>query len=114
MDHRPRRAYLNDILALLVGAMGHPFVAAAQGTGAWEMPMMRGGWGIVMMLMMLLFWIAVIVVIVAGIRWLMTNRSGRQTMPESGAHSALDVLKTRYARGEISKKEFEEIRRDIQ
>jgi putative membrane protein len=36
---------------------------------------------------------------------------GHQGGPES--ESALEILKKRYARGEISKEEFEQIRRDI-
>ena len=115
LDHRSRCSYLSSIPLLLVSTLGDPFVAAAQDRGMWEMPMMRGGWGIVMMLMMLLFLAAIVVVIIVGIRWLLTsNRLGRQTTPERQTPSALDILKERYARGEISKQEFEEIRRDIQ
>ena len=113
--HRPQCSYLSSIPLLLVSVLGAPVVAAAQNRGMWEMPMMQGGWGMVMILMMVLFWAAIVVVIIVGIRWLLTsNRSGRQTTPERQTTSALDVLKERYARGEISKQEFEEIRRDIQ
>jgi putative membrane protein len=98
-----------------IGALGNPFIAAAQGRGAWEMPMMQGGWGIVMMILMLLFWAAIVVVIIVGIRWLLTSsRSERHMTSERETQSALDILKARYARGEISKKEFEAIRRDIE
>jgi putative membrane protein len=77
--------------------------------------MMQGSWGIVMMVLMLLFWAAIVVVIIVGIRWLLTSsRPERQMTSEREAPSALDILKARYARGEISKKEFEEIRRDIE
>lgn len=41
--------------------------------------------------------------------WHNTDRSPSQSEGES----ALDILKKRYARGEISKEEFEQIRRDI-
>ncbi|MBI2866181.1 MAG: SHOCT domain-containing protein, partial [Chloroflexi bacterium] len=34
--------------------------------------------------------------------------------PPSRGESALDILKKRYARGEISKAEFEERRRDLE
>jgi ABC-type Fe3+/spermidine/putrescine transport system ATPase subunit len=81
----------------------------------WNMPMMRDSWGIVMMLMMLVFWAAIVVVIIVGVRWLMTSsRSGRQATAERQTESALDVLKKRYARGEISKEAFEDMRRDIE
>lgn len=111
MYNRPRGAFA----MLGIGALGDPWIAAAQGRGPWEMPMMQGGWGMVMMLLMLLFWAAIIVVIIVGIRWLITSsRSGRHMTSEREAPSALDILKARYARGEISQKEFEEIRRDIE
>jgi len=45
--------------------------------------------------------------IVLGIRWLVTQ--GR----ESRSDSALDILRQRYARGEINKDEFEAKKRDL-
>jgi Predicted membrane protein len=64
------------------------------------------GWG-GMGFGMLLFWgllIAGIVMLVRG--------SGGCGKPER-ADSALDILKQRYARGEIEKDEFEQKRRDL-
>lgn len=59
-------------------------------------------------LLMVLFWVFVIAGVVYLIRWLMSQ--GLTSRPES----SLDILKKRYARGEISKQEFEEMRRDSQ
>lgn len=80
----------------------------------WEpgWPMHPGWWmwgpaGLVMMLMMLLFWGLVITGIVLALRWLL--RQGRQEEPDR----ALDILRERYARGEIGKEEFEAKRRDL-
>ena len=67
-----------------------------------------GAWGVVMMAMMLVFWTVVIVGFVLGIRWLMSQ--GRETRP---ADTALDILRQRYARGEINKEEFETKKRDL-
>ena len=67
-----------------------------------------GAWGIAMMLMMLVVWAAVIVGLVAGIRWLM--RQGRPDVTDS----ALEILRQRYARGEIDREEFEARRRDLE
>jgi len=66
-----------------------------------------GAWGVGMMLMMLLFWIVVIVGVVLGMRWL--ARVGAEPRPDS----ALEILRQRYARGEIGKEEFEAKRRDL-
>ena len=66
-----------------------------------------GAWGIAMMLMMLVFWGLVIAGIVLGIRWLVRQGESSRRDP------ALDILRQRYARGEINKDEFEAKRRDL-
>jgi putative membrane protein len=77
--------------------------------------MMWGSWGIGMMLMMFLFWAAVIVTIIFFIRWLVTaGHQGHQAVAGHGAENALDILKKRYARGEISKEEFQGMRQVLQ
>ena len=89
----------------------------AQGRGyEWGMGpgMMGWGYGIGWFgpLIMIAFWIAVIVGIVFLIRWLVisTRSTGQRTYHED---SALEILKRRYARGEIGKEEFEEKKRDL-
>jgi putative membrane protein len=67
-----------------------------------------GNWGFGMMLFMLLFWALVITGIVLGIRWLI--RQGRSEVSDS----ALEILRQRYARGDINREEFEAKRRDLQ
>ncbi len=73
----------------------------------WGMHPMWGLWGMAMMLMMFAFWGVVIAAIVLGIRWL--ARQGR----ESRSDPALEILRQRYARGEINKEEFEARKRDL-
>jgi putative membrane protein len=78
----------------------------------WGRGMHPGWWmwsagGLVMMFMMLVFWGLVIAGLVLGIRWLV--RQGR----DGQADRALDILRERYARGEINKEEFEARRRDL-
>jgi len=64
------------------------------------------------MIIMAAFWIAVVVGIVFLIRWLVlsTRAEGHKAYPED---SALEILKKRYARGEIDKEEFEEKKKDL-
>ena len=74
----------------------------------WGMhPMMWGAWGFGMMFMMVLFWVLVIIGIVLAIRWLTNQRR------EKPSDSALEILRQRYARGEIDKEEFEAKKRDL-
>ncbi|MEW5790738.1 SHOCT domain-containing protein [Thermithiobacillus tepidarius DSM 3134] len=72
------------------------------------------GWGMGPMgwLLMLLFWVAVIGLAV----WLvvlLSRRQGRSDQSRSGSSVALDILKERYARGEIGQEEFEQKKRDL-
>jgi len=64
------------------------------------------------------FWWGRLIVLVAVITlvFILLRRTGGRTLPpDSGfAHETpLDILKKRYARGEISKEQFEQMKRDI-
>ena len=53
----------------------------------------------------------VIVGIVAGLRWL--TKGAGQHAAGSRSDSALDLLRERYAKGEIGRDEFQRIRQDL-
>jgi putative membrane protein len=56
------------------------------------------------------FWIGVIVAVILGVRWLIRqNQADRSPRPPEDP--ALEVLRQRYARGEIDSTEFEERKR---
>ena len=71
----------------------------------WPMHTEFFGWG---WIWMLIFWGSIIALIVWGVRRLTVDRS-----PLAHRSSPLDIAKERYARGEISREEFEQIKRDL-
>ena len=103
----PARLVSSFALVLLA-----PVHALGQEPGEWQWgwhPMMFfwGAGGLVMMLMMLVFWGLVIAGLVVGLRWLAGQ--GRPAHRDE-AH---EILRLRYARGEIDKQEFEARKRDL-
>ena len=67
-----------------------------------------GFWG---WILMILFWVVVAFAVVAVIRLL---RHGGRRRWRHFDDPALDILKERYAKGEIDKKEFEEKKKDLE
>lgn len=57
------------------------------------------------------FWLAVLIIVIwIGIK--IAKNSGKPNLNQ--AETPLEILKKRYAKGEISKEEFEQMKRDIQ
>ena len=72
--------------------------------------MMGGGMGFWMVFNMI-FWLLIIIGIIFLIFWAVNKFRESEQKPEE--ESALEILKKRYARGEINKEEFEEKKRNI-
>lgn len=74
-------------------------------------------WMIFGSLLMLLFWGGLIALAVFAIRALTRSDSRRlaeqASSPGSTSNGALEILKERYARGEITKDQYESMRRDL-
>ena len=81
-----------------MGGGGNPMM----GYGGW------GGFGFGCFFM-IIFWILIILGVVALVRYL----GGTKQNSVDKDKTPLDILKERYARGEINKKEFEEIKKDL-
>jgi putative membrane protein len=69
-----------------------------------------GGWGGMLFgpLMMIVFLAAVVILVVVAVRW---TAGASHAGGHPGRMSPLDMLKDRFARGEIDKQEYEERRR---
>ncbi len=128
MNRNDMRSVLTVVLAIVAALVLLPVLAVLFMT-----PMMSGGTGITgnseaggsdwgMMgggswwgwLLMLLFWILLVGGIALVVTWAL-----RRNTPDSGiagsatSGDALELLNHRYARGEIDKEQYEQIKRDI-
>ena len=87
----------------MMGGGGNPMM----GYGGWNNMMGWNGLGSLGWIPMLIFWVLLILAVVALIRYL--GRSSQQ----QDSKTPLEILKERYARGEIDKKEFEQMKKDL-
>src|SRR3990167_5219978 len=116
-----RHVLMNQMMTNMMGEEGEEQAHIAMGkrlsgcepnaqvpsNGVGFMPMM-GGFGLLGWIPMLLFWILLILGVIALFRYL-----GDSTRNNDKQRSPLDILKERYAKGEIDKKEFEQMKKDL-
>ena len=74
----------------------------------WDNMMGWGGMGLLSWIPMLILWVLILLGIFVLFRYM-----GRSNGEGSKDKSPLDILKERYARGEINKQEFEETKKDL-
>jgi putative membrane protein len=77
----------------------------------WYMHDGSGWWMVFGGLWMLVFWVAIIALVVWAIKKLTEHKGPRSGTSEK--REPLDIAKERYAKGEISREEFEQIKRDL-
>ena len=106
-------AIIVALVVLLVGGVG------MVGPGMMGVGMM-GGMGLGLPLMGGLLMLGVPVLFISGLVWLVASLarwSGSPAMTSvpmvSAAQAPLDIVKARYARGEITKEQFDEMRRQL-
>ena len=116
---------LNYILAKALGFMSllilwflgtSPALAQPGRYSDWHMGRwMMGDWGMGWfgMIFMIIFWGLIIVGLVLLIRWLIQNTSSKAHSGVSIGSKAAEILKERYASGEITLDEFESMKKDI-
>lgn len=93
-------------------ALGMPMSAWAQASSPnYGSHMWDGGWHgwFFGPIMMIIFFAVAVAIVVLLVRWL-TGGAQNKVPPSSHGKSPVDILKERFARGEIDKEEFEERR----
>lgn len=65
-----------------------------------------GFYPMIMPIMMLIFFLVVV--------YFLFGRGGRSLRDQKDGETALDILKKRYAKGEIQKEEFEAMKKDLE
>ena len=76
---------------------------------------MMGGWGTGWfgMIFMIIFWGLIIFGLVALIRWLIQNTSSKGHSGIGTGSKAMDILKERFAKGEISRNDFDSMKKKL-
>jgi len=107
---------LTTILFAVILMPWNNAIAQSGQYGGWQMGpgMMESGWGMGWfgMIFMLAFWGLVIIALILLVKWLIQATSGKKAAPTS-SNRGLEILKERYARGEIDKAEFDSKKHDI-
>lgn len=110
------------LLALLLfGLFGGGFMGwGMMGPGhmwGWDGDGFGFGWGmasILMVIIMSLLPILFLILVVLGIVWLVRSSSNEEAGRAGSQDQALSILRERYARGEITREEFDQMRQDLE
>ena len=94
------------ITGLLVSCAGEGYYGQ-QGPGGWG-PMMHYGFGYGGMFMCIIFLIVIVLLIYFIVQ---AQKTKGQTPTQN--ESSLDILKRRYAKGEIAREEYERMKKDL-
>lgn len=97
---------------LLCSILSHVWLRGYIGSDMPGPGMMHWGWWGLGWIFMIIFWGLIIVGLIFLIRWL-AGLSRPRASYDKIQDSALEILKQRYAKGEINKEEFEEKKRDL-
>ena len=100
---------------LIVFTLWNVTLARGGGSSDWHMGSgMMSGWGLGGFggIFMIFFWVLILVGLILFIRWLI-QATGRKEFAGNTDSKSLELLKERYARGDIDKTQFESMKRDL-
>lgn len=103
---------MKKIIISLILLLSPGLTLADIGDGCFGSYGMMGGVGLGYfgMILNLLIWIAIIAAIIYGVKYILSSKEDSK----GGKSSAIDILKERYAKGEINKEEFENKKKDLE
>lgn len=109
---------MTQFLSLMAGGfvmLTTPSVVLAQAQTDYHGPHMMGGSWFMGPIMMIVFLAVAVIVIMLIVRWIGGSNHGHsQVHAAPPTKTPMDILKERFARGEIDKEEFEERRRVLE
>jgi putative membrane protein len=103
-------------MLILSNIYSSPALAQSGRYGNWHMGRwMMGDWemGWFGIIFMILFWGLIVVGVVFLIRWLIQATGNKGHSDVGTGFTAMDILKERYARGEITRDEFGSMKKDL-
>jgi len=115
MNQSLKIALIAGVIILMIIVAVSAVLGGVYGGWSWHMHdfmwpgMMRGGF----MFVVALVWIVVLALIIWAVVAAVQNSGGGKSSSPSRETPALEILKERYARGEIDKQEFEEKKKDL-
>lgn len=118
MTEQTRTVVILVAIILLV-LVALPLLWGGMMMGGMMGPGMMGGWGgwggganLWLGLLTMLFWVLILAGIGLVVVWAVRHMGPRETTDSSPR--ALDILKERYARGELTREQYEQMRRDLE
>lgn len=74
---------------------------------------MMSGFGFIGIFFMIIFWVGLILLVVWLVKSLFGNNDFTQRAPKDRVLSAKEILDQRYARGELTREQYEQMRSDL-